>query len=211
MKTKKTIVTLLVLILMSNLGVAQSDYLKITRSDAENDFIKYPPGTTFQLKDENDKIVFSDTSSKRSFEIHKTYTLTVFPSYKSTSNTYKLSRGKIEIKNNKGYYEALDMHRKESELDYGTYEYNKKDFTRGLQMKKTLEVSTLNPKKYNGTFEFNNGIIASYNEGIMTATKEGKELNVEGRYLIYSEDGLIKLSFYPSNGETWWVFEPVKK
>lgn len=210
MKTRNTIKTVvsIIIIMMINLGFGQNDYLKITRSDAKNDFIKYPPGTTFELIDESNTVVYSDKSTERAFIITKPYTLKVNPPYKEGSNSYYLKEGKVEIKSNADYFEAIEKNTKTD--NYGTYTYNENDFTNGLNMKKTLEPSTVDPKKYNATFEFNNGITAVYTDGKMIAVLDGKELKVEGRYLIYSEYGLIKLSFRPSNGETWWVFEPYK-
>ncbi|APY09328.1 hypothetical protein BWZ20_13895 [Winogradskyella sp. J14-2] len=196
-----------------NLGLAQSNYLKITRSHTENDFIKYPPGTEFQLKDENDSVVFSNTSKEKSFNINKPYTLVVNPPYKTSSNTYYLKKGKVEIKSNIAYYDTQKEHNKtkKKKEDYGMYNYDAKDFTKSLSMKKTMTPSTLNPKMYNATFEFNNGIVATYNDGEMTATLNDENLKIQGYYVIYSKDGIIKLSFRPKTGETWWVFEPVEE
>lgn len=223
MKTKLIITTVLslVVLIQVNLIQAQSDYLKITRSSNENDFIKYPPSTTFQLKDKNNKVIFSDTSSQKVFQINKPYTLIVNPPYKDESNTYKLYEGKLEIKSNKTYYAALEKSKEKSKKKTklqpkttekknkadGPYKYDKNHFTKGLAMNKTLEVSTINPETYNATFTFNNGVIATYMDGEMVATQNNKSLTVRGNYVIYTTDGEIKLSFRPKTGQSWWYFE----
>ncbi|MFD1064194.1 hypothetical protein ACFQ1Q_13135 [Winogradskyella litorisediminis] len=215
MKTRNTMKVLasIALLMFMNLTFGQNDYLKITKSDKENDFIKYPPGSRFELTNTNNNIVYSDKSSEKEFIINQTYKLTVYPTYKNTSNIYYLSKGKIEIKSNAEYFKAIKEHstKKKNKQDYGYYEYDMNHFTKGLKMIKSLEISSLDTKLYNATFKFNNGVEANYLDGKMTATQNGKDLNIKGKYLIYSEDGLIKLSFRPKTGETWWVFEPIKK
>ncbi|WGD34993.1 hypothetical protein [Olleya sp. YS] len=218
MKTKiLTTVMTLIFLLVSNLAFSQNDYLKITRSNNNDDFIKYPPGTTFKLKDEKGKVVYSDTSSNREFIIDKSYTLTVFPPYKKSYNTYKLTEGKLEIKNNKEYFVALKKHKKKSKTSQNNKSKNDSQdnnsevtYTGGISMKKTLLPSAEKLNTYNATFEFSNGIKASYKDGKMMATLDGKTLKIENKYLIYSDYGLIKLSYNPNNGETWWVFDPKK-
>lgn len=214
MKTRNTIKTALsIFILMAiSLGFSQNNYLEITRSDSNNDAISYPPKTTFQLINEKDEVVFSDTSYTKKFVINKAYTLSVSPPYKNDKDTYYLTRGKLEIKSNADYFKAIEKHEKKVvEKNNGTYIYDEDDFTYGLSMKKKIEPSTLNPNIYNAKFQFNNGITVTFTDGEILATLNNEVLRIEGKYLIYSEFGLIKLSFRPSDGETWWVFEPVEK
>ena len=195
---------------------AQNKYLKITKADTTS--ISYPPNSKFQLTDADNTIIISNQDDFKRFTINQSYTLTVYPTYKETADTYKLSAGKLELIDNSAYFKALAKHnvknkeeRKEKkENDYGANTYSKNHFSEGLTMKKTLTPSAINEKQYNGVFEFNNGVTAKFLEGTMTATQNGNTLKIEGRYLIYTETGLIKLSFYPRNGETWWVFEPKK-
>ncbi|SHH41501.1 hypothetical protein [Winogradskyella jejuensis] len=214
MKTRNTMKVLasIALLMLMNLTFGQNDYLKITKSDKENDFIKYPPGSRFELTDTNNNIVYSDKSSEKEFIINQTYKLTVYPTYKNTSNIYYLSEGKIEIKSNAEYFKAIKEHstRKKNKQDYGYYEYDKSNFTNGLTMKKTLHKSSSNPKIYNATFEFNNGITMTYIDGEMTAEQNGEPLKIEGNYIIYTKSGVIKLSYRPTNGETWWFFKTYK-
>ena len=209
---QKTLLTLVLALLATHFLIAQQHkYLKISLSNAKNDFVSFPPGTKFQLTDETNKVVYSDKDTADSYVIDKAYKLTVYPAYKETSDIFRLTEGKVEMVDNSAYFKAIKQHKKETNSqDYGAYRYDKNGFTNGLTMKKTLEFSPVNPKQYNATFEFNNGITATYTDGEMIALLDGKQLKVEGNYIIYSKFGLIKLSFRSSNGETWWFFEPNK-
>tara|TARA_R110000737_G_scaffold352368_1_gene398131 strand:+ start:185 stop:406 length:222 start_codon:yes stop_codon:yes gene_type:complete len=62
----------------------------------------------------------------------------------------------------------------------------------------------------NARLEFSNGIIFNYDDGKFNATLDGDYLDINGKYLIQSYLGVIKLSYSPKSGEIWWVFEPKK-
>ncbi|MGB3606690.1 hypothetical protein, partial [Psychroserpens sp.] len=130
------------------------------------------------------------------------------PSYKSEKDVYNLNEGKIELIATSYQWKAAKDPKRNQSYDYSSYAYDEDDFTDGLSMMKTMTISEENPKTYNATFTFNNGIVALYQDEKMTATLENEPLKIEGHYLISSKYGLIKLSFNPNNGETWWVFEP---
>ena len=57
------------------------------------------------------------------------------------------------------------------------------------------------------TFKLSNGIEFSYVDGKYNATLNNKYLDIKGKYVIDSKLGILKISFNPNNGETWWVFE----
>lgn len=208
---KNSTITFLILLFTITIN-AQDTYLKITKSDDNNNWVKYPPRTTFELTDENDKVVFSNKSSDSLYIINKPCILKVNPPYTDTDNTYYLTEGKVEIKSNAAYFKSLEKTSKTKieKKDYVKYEYDETEFTKGLTMIKTMEPSTVNPELYNATFTFNNGIVATYLDGEMTAFQNGKALKIDGNYYIYSEDGVIGLSFSPKSGETWWYLKPLK-
>ena len=56
-------------------------------------------------------------------------------------------------------------------------------------------------------FEISNGITFTYKDGEYTSTLNDKKLEIDGKYVIESKLGTLKISFNPRNGETWWVFE----
>ncbi|WP_435413136.1 hypothetical protein [Psychroserpens mesophilus] len=211
MNTKQntfTSLVILILLLISYFAEAQNTYLKITLSDQKNDYVSFPPNTKFELFDATDTKVYSNSDRIDMYKIDTMHTLVVYPSWKDTTDTFKITNGKVEQVDNSAYFKALSEHSKNQTNNYGAYSYDETQFTNGLTMKKIIYPSAVNPELYNATFEFNNGISASYLDGKFVATLNNKQLQVEGHYLIYSNYGLIKLSFRPSNGETWWVFEP---
>ena len=131
-----------------------------------------------------------------------------------------MSQGKVEIKSNTEYYEALSEYKKkktiednrnENKKNYSNYIYDKDHFTKGLTMQKTIQPSIVNANGYNATFLFNNGVIATYSDGNMVAVQDGKSQKIRSNYLIYCKEGIIKLSFRPKTKETWWVFEPIEE
>lgn len=205
MKIKNVILTLMLLtgVTISN---AQSRYLKIKLDDTKNNYVSFPPQTKFELKNEQNEIVYSDKDSATSFVIDKAYKLTVYPNWKKTTEVFNLKEGKIE----RPLTSLYEKTSKNNNHNYGRYDYDESKFTNGLSMKKTLTPSSINPGLYNAVFEFNNGITATYTDGELIALLNDEPLKIENKFFIYSKDGLIKLSFRPTNGETWWVFEPKK-
>ena len=193
------IVKLLVfaLLFFAEIASAQKSILQISRSDDNNEWTKYPPGTEFELRDENNTIVFSHKNEVGEFKIDGTYKIEIRPTYNDETEAFVLTSGKVEL---------LEPHYKK--LNYGYYGYDREKFANGLNMARSFEKSVENPKEYNALFKFSNGITAKYTDGKMTATLEDKPLEIEGHYLIYSDLGLIKLSYNAKNKETWWVFEP---
>ncbi|WP_422107951.1 hypothetical protein [Winogradskyella sp.] len=209
MKTELKLSLLVIAIIISSIANAQSRYLKITLSEETSENVSFPPGTKFDLKNGNDELVYSNEDSTNEFIITEKHKLTVYPNWKASPDVFHITNGKVEQIDTKRFG-VRSMPKKEKRKSK-TYIYKSDKYTKGLNMKKTLEVSEVNPELYNATFEFSNGIVATYKDGEFTAKLDGEALIVGYKYFIYSEFGVIKLSFRPSNGETWWIFEPVKE
>ncbi|MEM6514817.1 MAG: hypothetical protein AAF688_01450 [Bacteroidota bacterium] len=199
MNIKRLALITITFILCAYLGISQSKVLQITTNDAKNSWIKYPPGTKFELKDKTSTIVFSDKDDVGTFKIDGEHVLTVNSTYNNEPEIFKINSGKVEL--------VEVTHNKSN---YGYFDYDEEVFTNGLSMSKNLERSEKNKNEYNAEFVFSNGITAKYTDGNMSAYLNGNPLKIEGNYLIYSELGLIKLSYDPRSNETWWVFEPTK-
>lgn len=75
---------------------------------------------------------------------------------------------------------------------------------------KTVTHSKVKKGRKNLVLKFTNGIKFSYIDGKTGATLNGKDIYVKGKYLVYSKLGVVKISFNPKNGETWWVFDADK-
>lgn len=190
----KTIITLS-LLLSALICQAQDNYLTIYKSDSPYDQISYPPNTRFELKDQTGKVVFTQNSKEAEFLIDKTYELTLYPSYKEESDTYTLRSGKLSLN---------PAHRLRVTQSASNWNYS----SHGVTVEKTLYPSKNNYGLQNLKLEFSNGVTFSYTDGNYSATLAGKELEIKGKYLIYSTLGVHKVSFNPQNGKVYWVFEP---
>ena len=76
-----------------------------------------------------------------------------------------------------------------------------------VALKKSVTKSDEIPGTYNLSLVFSNDLIVRYDSGRFSAWQNGKPLAVKGKYLVQTPEGLLKLSFRPKSGETWWVFE----
>ena len=205
LKHRNIVLAVSVLLMMTSLGLSQNPYLKISLAENSYESIKFPPGTKFKLENADGELVIDDTSIADEFVIDTSHKLTVYPSWKKKTDVFYIEKGKIEL-----IYTPLKMKTKSNKTKGTSYKYDRNKYTNGLSMKKSVERSDLNPNQYNATFKFSNGIVAKYVDGKMTATLEGEKLSVIDKYTIFSKYGVIKLSFRPKSGETWWVFTPKK-
>ncbi len=192
---KKRILTLVLLFFAAFIN-AQKTYLKVTKSDKTYDYMIYPPGTKFELKNQEGDIILSDSDEPGMMTFDENFTLYVYPSWKDEAEIFKLRNGKVE--------KLLTSNFSRKTLIGHSVNNN------GITMKKTLVKSDINPELYNATFKFSNGIVATYTDGEFKASLNGERLRAEYKYIIYSDLGVLKLSFNPRNSETWWIFEEKK-
>ncbi|MGC1203802.1 MAG: hypothetical protein WA839_02830 [Flavobacteriaceae bacterium] len=190
----KTLVTILILTL-SSLAFTQNLYLKISEENKMS--VSYPPETKFELKNKHGYIILKESKIPLVYKIEEPYTLTVFPSYKNEKDIFKLTNGKIEIVSNKEYMDSIKNK-------------NKKISSHSVTGEKIITNSKTIKGFKNIVFKLSNGITFQYTDGKYNAflVEEENYLNIEGRYVIKSELGTLKLSFNPKNAETWWVFNP---
>lgn len=172
---------------------AQATYLKITTNDKSLDRIMYPPGTHFELRTKEGYIIFKNSESPGILEIKEKHTLYVYPSWKNDPDVFVINEGKVEKVLTKTYS--------------WSYENDEPTSYNGVTAEKELTDSKVNEGKKNLKFTLSNGIVFTYVDGEYEATINGNKLKTRGKYLIYSELGILKLSFNPSNGVVWWIFE----
>lgn len=189
----KTIVFTLVFGMYAMFSNAQNTYLKITSIDTTT--ISYPPHTSFELKNELGYIVFKNNHTPSIFLIDKPHVLTVFPSYKVGKDVYHLTDGKLELAEIRDYESR------------GTYDY----VSNGVIANFIVSDSKKIKGSKNIVFTLSNGIIFNYTDGKYYAYLHNEEnfLNIEGKYLVESDYGILKISFNPKNGEVWWVFDKI--
>lgn len=194
----KTLVTIS-LILSALLSQAQNGFLTIYPNEDLTTQVMFPPGTPFELKTADGLLVFSDKSELGSFEIQGKHVLTVYPTWKETTDVFQLDTGgRLLLRP-----PLTVSYDKDKDRDTGW-----SSFSNGITVEKTLIPSEKFEGKQNVELTFSNGVVFTYYDGNYKATLNGKSLRIESKYLIYSELGVHKLSFNPSNGKVYWVFEP---
>lgn len=193
---KTTFLTLALAILFIGVGNAQKTYLKITKSDEGLDYIMYPPGTKFELKTKEGYIVFKNSDDTGVIEIHEKHTLYVYPDWKDEADVFVLTEGKVE--------KLLTYKFRDSDYDGNNYPSISNGVTATSEV---TDSETLEGKK-NLVFTLSNGITFTYTDGLYSATLDEQSLTIKHKYLVYSDLGVLKLSFNANNGKVWWVFEP---
>lgn len=191
----KTLITLS-LLLTAFMAQAQDNFLTVINPDEWDSELMYPPFTKFELRNEANELVFSDQSANRTFKIDGNYTLKVYPSWRENADVFKLKSGRLELRdairvksNPKKKYKGYSSH--------------------GITVEKELSPSQKHYGLQNVKLTFSDGVVFTYTDGDYMATLNGKQLEISDKYLIYSILGIHKVSYNPSNGKVYWVFEPL--
>ncbi|NNK87637.1 MAG: hypothetical protein HKO90_05095, partial [Flavobacteriaceae bacterium] len=170
------IITLFISILGS--AQAQRNYLAIYTDASEFGAIMFPPGTPFELYDWDNNLVLNQDSFEGIFAIDDPHTLYVFPSWKEEKEVFKLENARIEVLPTKNYHKSGIKHTPIS--------------SHGITVTKSVTDSAVNPGEKNVKLEFSNGILFTYTDGDVEATLNGKILEIENKYLVYSQLGVTK-------------------
>lgn len=171
---------------------AQKTYVKITK---DNKVIYYPPGTQFDLKNPHGYIILKYSETPRVEEIDGDYKMIISPNWKEGKDIIKLSEGdKVEL--------ALTK-------DFGKDNNQKTVLLNNTRIKVQKEVT--DSKKFEGKknlrLELDNGILFVYEDGEYYAKLDNKYIDIQNKYVIKTKKGILRVSFNPNNGVTWWVFE----
>lgn len=216
----KNLVILIVSLLCANNTTQASDavgstYLKIKIDDQKE--ISYPPGTGFVAEDASGTTVLSPSRLEqiKEYKITEPITLWVFTAWNDEPDTYELSSGKLVLGTSRYDYDkesGFDFsrfkkrynysHKKEEEA-YGAW----KGTSNGVYITKRRFFDYDEATGYDTSLEFSNDVVFYYRDGEVEAWQDGKTLKIEGKYLIYTNLGVIKLSYNPVNKEIWYVFE----
>ena len=176
--------------------------------------IQYPPGTEYKVLDTEGNQVRLYEKVKHILSYEGDFVLEVRPDYKPGADRYEKTDLRLRITHsNEGaiaidlpsLYKRLWHHKPEHDL---TKKYDYGQYTGDVTLTKKLIPSNKIPNTFNVEARFSNGIEFSYTDGKAEASLDGKELEIEGKFIIKSELGLAKLSFNPHNGVVWYVFEP---
>jgi hypothetical protein len=190
--TMKKIITLLIM-LASFAMQAQKTYVKITQ---DNKTVSYPPGTQFELKNPHGYIVLKYSQTPRVQTIDGDYELILHPDYRTEKEVVKLKKGdKVE----------LVLSHYSEKTDPGNH-YGYLDQSAILADKQVTDSPKQKGKK-NLTLKLNNGIKFVYEDGNYYAKLRKKYVDVQGKYLIETDLGTLKVSFNPDSGVVWWIFE----
>ena len=192
---KTQLLTFALTLLFTMIGNAQKTYLKITNSEIGENVIMYPPGTEFELKTKEGYIIFKNSSDPGLIEITEKHTLYVYPSWKDSADVFVLTDGKVEKVLTSSYRDTHKDKDTDKIMNNGVTASSKVTDSETLEGKKNIE------------FKLSNGITFNYTDGLYSATLGEKNLTIKHKYIVYSDIGILKLSFNPSNGVVWWVFE----
>ena len=193
---KKLIVLLAMLI--SGIALSQPTYLMIFENENDTNRITYPPGTPYELRDEDNNLILNETNYSGEFKIDKSYILTVRPSWTEKLQIYNLTSGKLVIAQTTKYTD--NPKKSKTKKKYQSYGVT-------LDEKVLTDSETIDNQK-NVRLTFSDGVVFTYTDGEARAYKNGDELRIEYKYLIYSDMGIHKVSFNPKNGKVYWVFDP---
>jgi hypothetical protein len=145
----------------------------------ENNIIfNYPKNIELTLTDENDSI------SK--IAINKKYNeIRIITSWNKNPELYKNATITLVNRNNP-YHEAGP---------------------KPQLLEKKIKKSTTVKNSYTLKAIFSNGLIFEFIDGKVSAKQNEIELEIKNKYLVQTNEGLFKLTFYPKKGEFYYVIE----
>ncbi|PIB23585.1 hypothetical protein [Maribacter sp. 4G9] len=193
------IVTILLTLLLSQFMTGQDYFAVVVKN--ENTTYNYPESVEFTLIDESgsQQILGKDAA----LTLEGNYTLSIKTPWKSAPEIIKSDGGKLEI-----FILPMERRNWTQNFENGsqTVWHNKHEKKPGLERKEIM-LSKANPKSYNLLAVFNNGLVFKYEDGVVRAWLNSKEIEVTNHYLVQTPEGLLKASFDPVDGEFWYVFD----
>lgn len=203
----KTIL-LITVMMLSQMLLAQGDYLKITLD--ENREINYPGDLKFQILDEQGRELVNQDSIQEEYEATEEVKLKIFTTWNEKPDVFTLKpENSVQI----ARYDYKED-RERNKMSYSTYDESWYDYQQGdwnndqekVRPVQKVFMQTADGKQNNATIKFNNGIVFSYQDGVASFTRNGKELEYTGRYILTTEKGQLKISYNPYNTEFYYVF-----
>ena len=192
-------------------------YLKILMADESE--INYPPGTGFIAEDVDGNTVLSpkELEKKEIYEVKEPITLFVFVYWKDEPDVFEMNDGTLVLgrteksfsNNNhtKKARKAKDHYSRPSDRgtvnNYGGWTGN----SNGMTLHSARFFDYDEETGYDTSLQFSDGTIFYSRDGKVNAWKNGKELTIEGKFMIDTNKGIIKLSYNPKTKKIWWVFD----
>ncbi|MFC4636358.1 hypothetical protein ACFO3O_20800 [Dokdonia ponticola] len=213
---KKNIAWLIGLLLITFTAVAtETSYLKIQLDDQKE--ISYPPGIGFVAQDADGNTVLSPSELEtiKVYKVQMPITLFVFTTWNDEPDVYEISSGTLSLGETDVDYNPATKYtygRSRKGEMYGRAKegetYGASTMTsNGVSMTRARYFANNDKTGYNASIEFSNDVVVYYRDGELSAWQDGKDLEITGKYLIKTKEGIIKLSYRPSNKELWWVFD----
>lgn len=212
-----TIIGILCTVFTVLASVDDYTFLKICMADESE--INYPPGTGFIAQDEDGNTVLSpkELEEQEIYEVKEPITLFVFVYWKDEPDVFELTDGKLVLgRTHKTFSNNEHTKKGNKEKDhysrptdrgnvnkYGGWTGN----SNGMTLDATRFFDYDEKSGYDASLEFSDGTIFYYRDGKVNAWKDGKDLVIEGNYMIKTNEGIIKLSYDPKTKKIWWVFD----
>ena len=181
---------------------AQDLFVIIKKNNQQS--IRYPENVTMDL--------FDNLGNKRRIKkndaitVQGDYTLEIDVPWSEKNDIIESEGGPLEI-----FILPVDIRGKELEMfdrQKNDHQNNSnKSLAKPRLEKKELKKSNVHIDQLNLMLVFDNGVVFKYEDGIIKAWEDGVEIKVTNKYLVQTSDALLKVSFDPKNGETWWVWE----
>lgn len=180
--------------------VIAQDYFAVVVKN-ENTTYNYPESAEFTLIDESGSQTI--LGKNESLTLEGDYTLSIKTFWKPSPEIIKSEGGKLEI-----FILPMERRNWTQNFENGSQIvwYDKHEEKPSLE-RKEIKLSKVNLKSYNLLAVFNNGLVFKYEDGVVRAWLNGKEIEVTNQYLVQTPDGLLKASFDPYDGEFWYVFD----
>lgn len=200
----KTIMLLIILKIGMLTGAQiENAYLKITVD--QHTEINYPANSSFELVDQNGYTLITSDMISRKYEVSEKATLKLQVSWKATPETIELQKGSV-IK-----YVSKNQQERNKSLNRMEISKNAvRNKSNGVSIHKKTFVEDDSGYYNNAIIEFSNGVVFKFTDNKVSFTQNGKELDFKKKYVVTTQEGILKLSYDPYTTETWFVFEPNK-
>lgn len=200
----KNLMAFLLPYMLSVSVTAGNDYLRIEIGTEL--FLNYPKGTFAKVYLPEGYLIYSGDKSKSNFEYEGDFKVEVFPSYSDRVDVFDKVNSKLKIRVPK----TMQQNDPHLEVPGSNKRVTNKDgaYIGPVSCTKEIVLSEEIPGTYNLNLQLSNGVYFQYLDGKAQAFKDGWELTIKGKYILYTEKEEIKISFNPSTGKSWYIVTP---
>ncbi|MGB5983284.1 MAG: hypothetical protein WBG46_14175 [Nonlabens sp.] len=199
----KTILILITLKVGMLLGAQmENEYLKIT-IDGKTE-INYPSSTSFELVDKNGYPLITSDMLESTYQLTEKGTLNLKVSWKEAPKSIPLKAGSVIT------YVTHNRSKKNHSYQSQIKKSSNTKLNNGISIQKKTFIKDKSGYYNNAIIEFSNGVTFKFMDNKVTFTQNGKELEYTNKYVVTTQNGILKLSYDPYNTETWFVFDSKK-